>query len=131
MLAAILNRVDMSLIDFLKTRLFTDARKQRFAYIRSIGPRRRAILIAAAFVLCVSVGLQSSLLGSGQPHLINGIIWALVSGLAGAASVTVIGWKPEFVPLLILGQVTANLTWALVRAASVCPLTIARLNYKR
>jgi serine phosphatase RsbU (regulator of sigma subunit) len=99
----------MSLLNSLHNRFMNSARKERYAYLRSIPQRRLIFLLLAAFSLFAALGLQASLIGNRTPHLGNGLVWALFSGCTAVAYVWVISRKPAFFPLVLAIQILSNL----------------------
>jgi hypothetical protein len=99
----------MTLLASLQTRLLSVARKERFAYMKSIPPKRRAYLLLAAFFLFAAIGLQASLIGNGSGHISDGYAWALFSGLTAVGYVWTIGKAPLLLPAVVAVQILANI----------------------
>jgi hypothetical protein len=92
------------------TALFlTKARRERFAYWRSVPLGRQLYLIVAAFSLFAAIGLLSSIMAiNGSARLSGGLGWAVVSGGIAVLYIVVLTRRPilmlAIVPLQIIVQ---------------------------
>jgi Stage II sporulation protein E (SpoIIE) len=91
--------------------ILTKARRERFAYWRSVPLRRQLFLMSAAFSLFAAVGLLSSIMAtSGPTRLSAGLGWAIVSGLIATLYIAVLTRKPLWMLAIVPLQIAMQLS---------------------
>lgn len=124
----------MNLQNALADRFVSKARKERLAYLRSIPPKRLALLAVAAFTLFFAIGLLTDILNGKQRHLDSGFVMAAYMGIVPVAYIFVMARNYKLIPLVVLLQIVSVfemsrvLSWVDLHTAQV-ELTVATRLY--